>query len=117
LTFGAVKETTPKGIVYFIISLNETQAFATGWPSALIKTVKFWFSYTDEGATLGLGGWIEPRFFDAYVNQSIDVIGEMHSQAIIDYINIIGNIHKDQIDRKTIEEWTLFGDPSIKLGE
>jgi len=75
------------------------------------------YGYTGEASTLGLGGWIEPRLIDAYANQSIDVMGEMHSQAITDYLNIIGNVYKDQIDRKTIEEWTLFGDPSIKLGE
>ena len=75
------------------------------------------YGYTGEASTLGLGGWIEPRLIDAYANQSIDVMGKMHSQAITDYLNIIGNVYKDQIDRKTIEEWTLFGDPSIKLGE
>jgi len=74
------------------------------------------YGYVNADATAGLGGWIEPRFFDAYANQSKDVLGEVHSQAIIDYINIIGNIDSDQIDRKTIEEWTLIGDPSLKLG-
>ena len=75
------------------------------------------YGYVDEYTLEGLGGWIEPRFFDAYANQSIHVLGEIHDKAIIDYIDIIGNVQKDQIDRKTIEEWTLMGDPSIKLGE
>jgi hypothetical protein len=74
------------------------------------------YGYVNADAIAGLGGWIEPRFFDAYANQSIGILGELHGQAITDYINIVGGIHKDQIDRKTIEEWTLFGDPSIKLG-
>jgi len=74
------------------------------------------YGYVNEGADQGLGGWIEPRFFDAYVNQSIDTTGGCHDQAIIDYINIIGNVNSDNIDRKTIEEWVLIGDPSVKLG-
>ncbi|EMR73489.1 Peptidase C25, gingipain [Thermoplasmatales archaeon SCGC AB-539-N05] len=74
------------------------------------------YGYVNADATAGLGGWIEPRFFDAYANQSIDVLGEAHAQAITDYINIIGNVNSDQIDRKTIEEWVLLGDPSLKIG-
>jgi len=74
------------------------------------------YGYVNEGALEGLGGWIEPRFFDAYANQSIETVGGAHDQAIIDYINIIGGDNSDSIDRKTIEEWTLIGDPSLKLG-
>ena len=74
------------------------------------------YGYVDEGATEGLGGWIEPRFFNAYANQSKDILGEAHDQAITDYINIIGNVNGDRIDRKTIEQWILLGDPSLQLG-
>jgi len=64
----------------------------------------------------GLGGWINPQFFDAYANQSKDILGEAHSQAITDYIDIVGRVNSDNIDRKTIEQWVLLGDPSLKLG-
>ncbi len=74
------------------------------------------YGYVNDDADKGLGGWIEPRFFDAYANQSIDILGSAHDQAISDYINIIGNVNSDQIDRKTIEEWVLIGDPSLKMG-
>ncbi|MFE3846320.1 C25 family cysteine peptidase [Thermoplasmatota archaeon] len=74
------------------------------------------YGYVNEGWDSGLGGWIEPRFFDAYANQSKTILGETHDQAIIDYINIIGSVNSDQIDRKTIEEWVLLGDPSLKIG-
>ncbi len=76
----------------------------------------FGYGYVGDYVFAGLGGWIEPRFFDAYANQSIDVLGRMHDQAIIDYINIIGFVNDDQIDRKTIEQFTLIGDPSMKVG-
>jgi len=65
---------------------------------------------------LGLADWIEPRFFDCYANQSIDILGEVHDQAIRDYINIQGGVNTDQGDRKTVEEWTLIGDPSLMIG-
>jgi hypothetical protein len=74
------------------------------------------FGYVDEHCTAALGGWLDPRFFDAYVNQSIEILGEVHDQAITDYINIIGMVNKDQIHRKTIDAWVLIGDPSLKLG-
>jgi len=65
---------------------------------------------------LGLADWLEPRFFDAYANQSKNILGEVHDQAIRDYINIIGGVNSHQNDRKTVEEWTLIGDPSLKIG-
>ena len=74
------------------------------------------YGYVGASSGEGLGGWIEPRMFDAYASQDIDVLGAIHDQAIVDYINIIGRINDDQIDRKTIETFTLVGDPSLMLG-
>jgi hypothetical protein len=74
------------------------------------------WGYGNEGATQGLGGWIEPRFFHAYANQSKETVGNAHSQAITDYVNIIGRVNTESHDRKTIEEWVLIGDPSLKMG-
>ena len=74
------------------------------------------YGYVNQYAASGLGGWINPRFFDACANQSKYVLGEAHGQAITDYINIIDAVHSDQIDRKTIEGWVLLGDPSLKIG-
>jgi hypothetical protein len=74
------------------------------------------YGYVGAGSSQGLGGWIEPRMFHAYASQDIDVLGSIHDQAIVDYINIIGRINDDQIDRKTIETFTLLGDPSLMLG-
>jgi hypothetical protein len=78
------------------------------------------YGWINEYCIEGLGGWINARFFDAYTNQSKDIVGDAHCQAITDYINIImapGYQPQDpQIDRKTIEEWALLGDPSLLLG-
>ena len=64
----------------------------------------------------GLTGWIMPRFYDCYTNQSKNILGETHAQAITDYIHIIGRVNSDSADRKTIEELILIGDPSLKIG-
>ncbi len=74
------------------------------------------YGYRDEYVIEGLGGWLNPRFFDAYANQSKEILGEAHAQAITDYIDIIGSVNSDKIDRKSIEGWVLIGDPSLKLG-
>ena len=72
--------------------------------------------YVNQHWNAGLSGWILPRFYDAYTNQSKDTLGEVHDQAIIDYIDIIGGVNSDDADRKTVEEWMLIGDPSLKIG-
>ena len=72
--------------------------------------------YVNEYWNAGLSGWIMPRFYDCYTNQSKNILGEAHDQAIIDYIHIIGGVNSDSSDRKTIEEWMLIGDPSLKIG-
>ena len=74
------------------------------------------YGYVGAETLEGLGGWIEPRFFKEYALFGIDVVGVAHDQAIADYVNIVGGVQSDQIDRKTIEEWVLLGDPSIKIG-
>ncbi|MDG6219150.1 MAG: C25 family cysteine peptidase, partial [Candidatus Thermoplasmatota archaeon] len=69
--------------------------------------------------------WIEPRFFEIYANQSYgyEHLGDIHSQAIIDYLTIVGGVNKipsmdyeRNIDRKTIEGWVLLGDPTLRVG-
>jgi len=65
---------------------------------------------------VGLSDWLNPRFFDAYANQSKDFLGQAHGQAVQDYISIIGGVNNHQNDRKTVEEFTLIGDPSLRIG-
>ncbi|MFO7677289.1 MAG: C25 family cysteine peptidase [Thermoplasmatota archaeon] len=74
------------------------------------------YGYINENCLEGLGGWIEPRVFHAYAVQGIENVGLAHAQAITDYINILGRVNDDQIDRKTIDGFVLIGDPSLKLG-
>jgi hypothetical protein len=86
-----------------------------GW-IACIGNTGLGYGVPGAGATSRLGGWIEPRFFDAYVNQSKTRAGDAHNTAISDYISIIGRVNTNNIDRKTIEQWVLLGDPSLEMG-
>jgi len=61
------------------------------------------------------GGYIEDRFFEAYGVEGKDVLGETWGTAITNYINTFPPL-EDRIDAKTIEEWVLLGDPSLKIG-
>ena len=68
------------------------------------------YNYTE-----GLDGWLFPRFFYHHGIQGIDILGEAHSSAIIDYTNTF-DINSDDADRQMITQWALLGDPSLKMG-
>ena len=87
-----------------------------GGSIASIGYTGYGYGYINEYCTMGLGGWIEPRFFYEYAMRGLRQLGDIHSQAIVDYINIIDAVNTDQIDRKTIESWVLLGDPSLRIG-
>ncbi|PNX46763.1 MAG: hypothetical protein BV456_11845, partial [Thermoplasmata archaeon M8B2D] len=74
------------------------------------------YGYINDYIIEGLGGWIMPRFAHAYAIQGLETTGEIFAQGITDYINIIDSLNIDDIDRKTIEERVLFGDPTVRLG-
>ena len=63
----------------------------------------------------GLGGWIDIEFFRIYGQEKIDVLGDIHSTAITNYVSNFP-VMKDNIDCKTVQEWVLLGDPSLKIG-
>ena len=60
-------------------------------------------------------GWIDGRFAHAYGVQGKDILGETTGTALTDYMNTFP-CRTDQGDCKTVEEWTLLGDPSLKIG-
>ncbi|UCF13444.1 MAG: peptidase C25 [Thermoplasmatales archaeon] len=74
------------------------------------------YGISGPGTTGVYSGFLDTQHFNAYANQSKEIVGEMHSQAITDYINIVGGVNDDNIDRKTIDCSILIGDPSLKLG-
>ncbi|MEA2054840.1 MAG: C25 family cysteine peptidase [Candidatus Thermoplasmatota archaeon] len=60
-------------------------------------------------------GWLETNFFELYGQEHVDILGEMWGGAISNYASVFPPMD-DKIDLKTIEEWVLLGDPSLKIG-
>ncbi|HHH77621.1 MAG TPA: hypothetical protein ENL18_00195, partial [Thermoplasmatales archaeon] len=60
------------------------------------------------------GGYIEAKLFEAY-GQGKDILGEAFGQAETQYAIKFPPMD-DRIDCKTVEEWVLLGDPSLKIG-
>ena len=62
-----------------------------------------------------LGGYIEGQFFKAYGVDNVDVLGDAWCQAVTTYLSVYPPM-ADQTDCKTVEQWALLGDPSLKIG-
>jgi hypothetical protein len=85
---------------------------------ASIGDTGYGWGYGGEYVTESLSGWMSPRFFQVYGVQGKTKLGEIHGTVIADYINLIGGVNDNwgNFDRKTIEGWVLFGDPSLHVG-
>lgn len=74
----------------------------------------------DEGCIKGLDGWITSHFFQVYSEkQSLEncTLGMVHSETLNDYVDEFNpNAEGNELDRKTVEQWILLGDPSLKIG-
>jgi hypothetical protein len=65
----------------------------------------------------GVGGWISIEFFRQYAQEGNDILGVAHERAVSGYITeFIPPSGGDIIDTKTVQEWVLLGDPSLKIG-
>lgn len=63
-----------------------------------------------------LDGWLELNFLTLY-NRTIgrDILGENHGDSLTGYLNrFMGDDTK--MDVKMVQQWELFGDPSLKIG-
>ena len=62
----------------------------------------------------GLGGYIEIMFFNIY-SKGIEYLGEVWGTTIRNYLDVFPPMN-DMIQMKCIQEWPLFGDPSLRIG-
>ena len=80
-----------------------------------------WFAVGDEDGdeipdcTQYYSGFMNTHFFKNYGVNNITVLGEAHTQTIIDYINTYPPMNAE-LDCKTVEEFVLLGDPSLQIG-
>ena len=73
-----------------------------------------------------LGGWMETRFFQVYNHQNKTILGETHATTLTDYLTqfpidweMDWDDHEQAatlVDVKTVQQWVLFGDPSLQIG-
>jgi hypothetical protein len=63
-------------------------------------------------------GFLTTRFFELYANlsqQGVNQLGDIHCETLSKYINHF-SANENLLDRKTVEEWVLLGDPSLYIG-
>lgn len=79
--------------------------------------------YDNLGSVLdALAGYVESHFFYHASQKTYTTLGEIHSRTITDYtedfheeINTLDGWDSNRLHRKTIEQWVLLGDPSLKI--
>jgi hypothetical protein len=62
-----------------------------------------------------LCGYLESQFFKSYAKNHTDTLGESWCAAMNAYLNIYPGM-ENRSDAKTIEQWVLLGDPSLRIG-
>lgn len=71
--------------------------------------------------TGGLDNWITTEFFRQYGTEGHDILGNAYAQTLTSYINVfrtegVPDFGWDSGHEKTVQQWVLHGDPSLKLG-
>jgi len=82
------------------------------------------FSYESPDITVGHGGieWLDRQFFAEYGHNHTDVLGDtwrMSVTAVLDACPIDWTdtaVNGTALIAKNVEQWVLFGDPSLKIG-
>ena len=62
-----------------------------------------------------LDGWLELRFYELYGIYQQDDLGENHGQTMTEYLHWFQGSN-EKMDTKMVQQWELFGDPSLKIG-
>lgn len=70
----------------------------------------------DQCLTGGGDAWITVEFFRQYGEEGQETLGMAHSQAINHYVQSFNMSNLEEGHAKTVQQWALLGDPSLKLG-
>lgn len=95
---------------------------STGGSIATIGCTGLGMSKEDKESFSGAGDYLEPTFFREYGVNGTTILGAVWGNTISDYlkhypIDWMTPAAKDSaIDAKTVQQWVLFGDPSLKIG-
>jgi len=93
-----------------------------GGSIATIGCTGLGMSKEDKQSFSGAGDYLEPTFFHEYGVNGTRILGQVWGNTITDYLNHYPvdwqtPAAKDfAIDAKTVQQWALFGDPSLMIG-
>jgi hypothetical protein len=62
-----------------------------------------------------LSGFANTQFFKNYGVNNMTILGQAHTQALIDYLTVYPPM-AEKLDCKTVQEFVLLGDPSLQIG-
>jgi len=97
-----------------------------GGSIATIANAGLGMSKEDKVSMKGAGDYMDLQFFYVYGNGESDILGECWGKAVSRYIDAypvnwtISDsskfVYDNKYDLKTPQQWTLIGDPSLKIG-
>ena len=109
-------EWTPECWAWKLISVKNGGSIAT-----MAYTGLDWFAtgdFNDDGipdCTQFFSGYTNTLFFKNYGVNNMTILGQAHTQALIDYLNMYPPM-LEKLDCKTVQEFVLLGDPSLQIG-
>ena len=97
-----------------------------GGSIATIANTGLGMSKEDKKSMEGAGDFMDLQFFYVYGNNESDILGECWGKAISRYIDAYPidwdipdsseYVYDEKYDLKTVQQWALLGDPSLKIG-
>ena len=111
-----LKEWTPECWAWKLVSVKNGGSIAT-----MAYTGLDWFGTGDSNndtipdCTQFLSGYTNTQFFKNYGVNNRTILGQAHTQALIDYLNAFPPM-LEKLDAKTVQEFVLLGDPSLQIG-
>ncbi len=109
-------EWTPECWAWKLISVKNGGCIAT-----MAYTGLDWFAEGDYNndsipdCVQFFSGYANTQFFKNYGVNNITILGEAHTQSLIDYLTTFPPM-LEILDCKTVQEFVLLGDPSLKIG-
>jgi hypothetical protein len=75
--------------------------------------------YGMPGVALTTGGgdsWVTIEIFKQYGSEGIDSLGMAHQQTLVNYVNTFDMTDIGAGHTKSVQQWALLGDPTLKIG-
>jgi len=124
VNFWRIFEDDPNWMTWIPECLNwKLTRLPWGGTIATIGNTGLGYTKEDKPSQEGAGDYLHPQLFYEYANvQSSDILGELWKTALSNYLDkypIDWNTtpgNDSSIDAKVVQVWTLFGDPSLKIG-